>query len=239
MKILLLNLLFDLKMSKRIKIIYAEDEPALGQIVKESLETRDFEVILCPDGAIAFSEFQKSKPDVLVLDVMMPKRDGFSLAKEIRKENSTIPIIFLTAKSQVADVVKGFHAGGNDYLKKPFSMEELIVRIHALLGRIGKEISPKQYPIGKYLFDVNKQTLTLGSQIQNLTHRESVLLHELLLHKNQLLERTYILNKIWGNDDFFAARSMDVFVSKLRKKLQADASVEIINVRGFGYKLVG
>lgn len=225
-------------MNKRIKIIYAEDEPALGQIVKESLETRNFEVRLCPDGEAALLEFQKSKPDVLVLDVMMPKQDGFSLAKEIRKQNPTLPIIFLTAKSQVADVVEGFHAGGNDYLKKPFSMEELIVRIHALLGRIGKEISQKQYPVGKYTFDVNKQTLAHGNQTQTLTHRESELLHELLLQKNQLLERTYILNKIWGDDDFFAARSMDVFVSKLRKKLQADPSVEIINVRGFGYKLV-
>ncbi|MDP2059925.1 MAG: response regulator transcription factor [Flavobacteriaceae bacterium] len=225
-------------MNKRIKIIYAEDEPALGQIVKESLETRDFEVRLCTDGEAAFREFQTQKPDVLVLDVMMPKQDGFSLAKAIRKENTEIPIVFLTAKSQVADVVEGFHAGGNDYLKKPFSMEELIVRIHALLGRIGTSDARKQYAIGKYLFDVNKQTLTLGNQIQPLTHRESALLHELLIQKNQLLERAYILNKIWGDDDFFAARSMDVFVSKLRKKLQADATVEIINLRGFGYKLV-
>lgn len=225
-------------MNKRIKIIYAEDEPALGQIVKESLETRDFEVRLCTDGEAAFREFQAHKPDVLVLDVMMPKQDGFSLAKAIRKENTEIPIVFLTSKSQVADVVEGFHAGGNDYLKKPFSMEELIVRIHALLGRVGKSDTRKKHAIGKYLFDENKQTLTLGNQTQTLTHRESVLLLELLHQKNQLLERAYILNKIWGNDDFFAARSMDVFVSKLRKKLQADASVEIINVRGFGYKLV-
>jgi DNA-binding response OmpR family regulator len=225
-------------MSKRINIIYAEDEPALGQIVKESLETRNFTVRLCADGEEAFKAFEKHIPDVLVLDVMMPKQDGFSLAKAIRKVNPSIPIIFLTAKSQVSDVVEGFHAGGNDYLKKPFSMEELIIRVHALLGRIGKSDIQKQHAIGKYMFDVNKQTLTLGNQTQTLTHRETILLHELLLQKNQLLERAYILNKIWGDDDFFAARSMDVFVSKLRKKLRADASVEIINLRGFGYKLV-
>lgn len=226
-------------MKKRIDVIYAEDEPALGQIVKESLETRDFSVRLCPDGEVALREFQKSKPDVLVLDVMMPKQDGFSVAKEIRRQSPGLPIVFLTAKSQVADVVEGFQSGGNDYLKKPFSIEELIVRIKALLNRLdqGENTPPLQF--GRFTFDFTRQSLLIDNKPINLTHRESLLLQELALNKNRMVERTYILNKIWASDDFFAARSMDVFVTKLRKKLEADPTVQIINVRGYGYKLVG
>jgi len=226
-------------MPEKIKILLAEDEPSLGQIIKESLETRDFEVLLCKDGEVAYEVYKKEKPILLVLDVMMPKKDGFTLAKEIRTENPTIPIIFLTAKSQTSDVVEGFTIGGNDYLKKPFSMEELIVRIKSLLHRNNRETKGNQpIKIGNFIFDLKKQTLQHKESIQNLTHREANLLYYLIKNKNQVLERSFILKKLWGNDDFFNARSMDVFITKLRKKLKKDASIQIINVRGFGYKLI-
>lgn len=224
-------------MSKNIKILLAEDEPSLGQIIKESLETRNFEVLLCADGEIAYKTYKTEKPLLLVLDVMMPKKDGFTLAKEIRVEDPDIPIIFLTAKSQTEDVVEGFNLGGNDYLKKPFSMEELIVRINALLKR-NKENLTENISLGNYTFNLKKQTLLINDISQNLTHREANLLYYLLKNKNQVLERSFILKKLWGDDDFFNARSMDVFITKLRKKLKDDTSIQIINVRGFGYKLI-
>lgn len=220
-------------------ILLAEDEPALGQIIKESLETRDFEVLLCADGKKALDIYQNESPELLVLDVMMPKKDGFTLAKEIRAIDDTIPIIFLTAKSQTQDVVEGFSIGGNDYLKKPFSMEELIVRIKNLLNRKALQKTAEILTIGDYTFDFPKQTLQFNTDdVVQLTHRESHLLFHLVKNKNQVLDRSLILNKLWGNDDFFNARSMDVFISKLRKKLQKDSTIQIINVRGFGYKLV-
>ena len=187
-------------MNKKIKILLAEDEPSLGQIIKESLETRNFEVLLCEDGEIAYKTYKTENPLLLVLDVMMPKKDGFTLAKEIREENLDIPIIFLTAKSQTDDVVEGFNLGGNDYLKK--------------------------------------QTLQLNDTIETLTHREAQLLFYLIKNKNQVLERSFVLKKLWGDDDFFNARSMDVFITKLRKKLKNDTSIQIINIRGYGYKLI-
>jgi DNA-binding response OmpR family regulator len=223
-------------MSKPIKILLAEDEPSLGQILKESLETRNFEVLLCTNGEDAYKTYKNEQPQLLVLDVMMPKKDGFTLAKEIRVEDPEIPIIFLTAKSQTEDVVEGFHIGGNDYLKKPFSMEELIVRIHALLKRTFEQ-DTEEITVGKYLFNLKKQTLTVDNITENLTHREANLLYYLIKNKNQVLDRSFILNKLWGDDDFFNARSMDVFITKLRKKLKADSSIQIINIRGFGYKL--
>ena len=219
-------------------ILLAEDEPALGQIIKESLETRDFSVLLCDDGEKALKTYQNSAPELLVLDVMMPKKDGFTLAKEIRAIDDTIPIIFLTAKSQTQDVVEGFTIGGNDYLKKPFSMEELIVRINNLLQRSKVQKTSEILKIGAYTFDFPKQQLYYGEDSEQLTHRESHLLFHLIKNKNQVLDRSIILNKLWGNDDFFSARSMDVFITKLRKKLQKDEHIQIINIRGFGYKLV-
>lgn len=217
----------------------AEDEPALGQIVKESLETRGYEIIFCKDGAEALSAFREGDPDLLVLDVMMPKKDGFSLAREIRAKDRDIPIIFLTAKSQASDVVEGFTLGGNDYLKKPFSMEELIVRIENQLNRSRNGDMKDGGAIGLYTFDARNQTLQFKDEkAVPLTHRESQLLLELLNARNEVLERSNILNKLWGNDDFFNGRSMDVFISKLRKKLSSDPNVQIINVRGFGYKLI-
>jgi DNA-binding response OmpR family regulator len=225
-------------MAENITILLAEDEAALGQIIKESLETRDFNVILCEDGVQAMEKYQSESPDVLVLDVMMPKKDGFTLAKDIRAIDDTVPIIFLTAKSQTADVVEGFSIGGNDYLKKPFSMEELIVRIHNLLNRAKLQKQTEIIELGDFSFDFPRQLLKYkdNDDIQ-LTHREAHLLFHLIKNKNQVLDRSLILNKLWGNDDFFAARSMDVFISKLRKKLKADERIQIINVRGYGYKL--
>jgi len=225
---------------KRIRILLAEDEPALGQIIKESLETRDFEVILCENGEEAYQEYQRTKPQLMVLDVMMPKKDGFTLAKEIRMEDRSIPIIFLTAKSQTQDVVEGFSIGGNDYLKKPFSMEELIVRMNALLDRQALQRNSNIIELGSFVFNFPKQTLQFAGDSESimLTHREAHLLYHLLQHRNNVLDRSFILNKLWNNDDFFSARSMDVFISKLRKKLKKDPKIQILNVRGFGYKLI-
>jgi len=225
-------------MEKKISVLLAEDEAALGTIIKESLETRDFEVTLCENGEEAHQKYLNENPDILVLDVMMPKKDGFTLVKEIRANNEQVPVIFLTSKSRTEDVVEGFGIGGNDYLKKPFSMEELIVRIHALLDRKKKRESKEEIAIGKYTFSMPKQKLSIGGQQVQLTHREAQLLFHLSENRNAVTDRSLILNQLWGSDDFFNARSMDVFISKLRKKLSADSTVEILNVRGYGYKLV-
>ena len=225
-------------MTTKIKILLAEDEPALALIIKESLETRNFEVMHCINGEVAFDAFTKQKFDLLVLDVMMPKKDGFSMAKDVRKIDKIIPIIFLTAKSQTQDVVEGFNIGGNDYLKKPFSMEELIIRIHSLLGRINADKVEEKMLIGNYFFDFVKQTLHFNELIITLTHREAELLFLLIENKNEILDRSIVLKKIWGNDDFFNGRSLDVFITKLRKKLNLDPNIQIINVRGQGYKLI-
>ena len=225
-------------MADSIKLLLAEDEAALGQIIKESLETRNFEVILCDNGEKAFERYKSENPEILVLDVMMPKKDGFTLAKEIRAIDDTIPIIFLTAKSQTADVVEGFSIGGNDYLKKPFSMEELIVRVHNLVERTKAQKTAEILEFGLYTFDFPRQQLQYKSENSiQLTHREAHLLFHLLKNKNKVLDRSLILNKLWGTDDFLSARSMDVFITKLRKKLKNDENIQIINVRGYGYKL--
>lgn len=225
-------------MSSKIQLLLAEDEPSLAQIIKESLETRNFNVIVASNGVEALKIYETKKPEVLVLDVMMPKKDGFTVAKEIRKTNTEIPILFLTAKSQTKDVVEGFENGGNDYLKKPFSMEELIVRVYALLERFPVKQEKETYKIGKYLFNHKQQTLAIDKTSCQLTHRESELLLVLVQQKNKISERTFILKKLWGEDDFFNARSMDVFITKLRKKLKEDSTIQIVNVRGFGYKLI-
>lgn len=227
-------------MSDKIKIVLAEDEPSLAMIIKESLETRNFEVIAATDGEEALSAYLTEKPLLLVLDVMMPKKDGFTVAQEIRKHDKRIPIIFLTAKSQTQDVVDGFKHGGNDYLKKPFSMEELIVRIHALLERteIHNEDDDGLTHIGDFIFDYAKQSLTYNNETEVLTYREAEVLSHLYRNKNEMVTRSHILKEIWGDDDFFNGRSLDVFITKLRKKLDKDKDVQIINSRGYGYKLI-
>ena len=226
--------------NKEINVLFAEDENTLGLIVKESLETKNFKVHHCKDGEEAFDFYCKNKPDILVLDIMMPKKDGLTLANDIRKLDKNIPIIFLTAKSQVEDVIEGFNHGGNDYLKKPFSMEELIIRIEALLGRnLVSENKDTEYKIGSFSFDYNKQELTDPTgDMENLTHKEAILLKLLIENKNEILNKSIVLNKIWGKDDFFNGRSMDVFITRLRKKLASDPNIQIKNIRGRGYKLI-
>lgn len=227
-------------MPDKIKILLAEDEPSLALIIKESLETRNFEVLTAADGDEAYGIYISENPKLLVLDVMMPKKDGFTVAQEIRKKDKNIPIIFLTAKSQTQDVVDGFRHGGNDYLKKPFSMEELIVRIHALLERtIAIKVNNDDVmQIGNYVFDYAKQSLTYNGDNEALTYREAEVLSHLHKNKNEMVTRSHILKEIWGDDDFFNGRSLDVFITKLRKKLDKDKNVQIINSRGYGYKLI-
>jgi DNA-binding response OmpR family regulator len=226
-------------MNHKITLLLAEDEPSLGQIIKESLETRGFDILLCENGEKAFEVYKTKNPKLLILDIMMPKKDGFTLAKEIRLEDADIPIIFLTSKSQTQDVVEGFHIGGNDYLKKPFSMEELIVRINNLLQNTVLQKPHNIIKLGDYTFNFTNQTLQFkNNPSSTLTHREAHLLFHLVKNKNKVLERSLILNKLWGNDDYFSSRSMDVFITKIRKKLKEDQTIQILNVRGFGYKLI-
>lgn len=225
-------------MNTKIKVLLAEDEPNLGPIIKESLESRNFEVFLAENGMKAQELYHQNNPNILVLDVMMPIKDGFTLAKEIRQSDLQTPIIFLTAKSQTTDVLEGFSHGGNDYIKKPFSMEELIVRMESLISLDVAKKTSDLITIGGYTFTPTKQTLDFNTETIALTHRESELLFLLCQNKNQTTNRTHILNKLWGIDDFFNGRSMDVFITKLRKKLKKDENIQIVNVRGFGYKLI-
>lgn len=226
------------------KVLLIEDEWQLGQIVKDSLEMRGFEMLYAEDGKEGLRLFEEHRPDVVVLDIMMPQMDGFTVTAEIRRKDKTTPIIFLTAKSQTADVVKGFELGGNDYLKKPFSMDELIVRIKALLQRFNEQPAGSREPtaeviqIGQYEFNYNKQTLTRNSVTEFLSHREAEILRRLSQNLNQVMERKTVLLDLWGDDSFFNARSMDVFITKLRRYLKDDPRVQIVNIRGVGYKLI-
>ena len=223
------------------KIFYVEDELFLGKIVKESLESRGFEVIMESDGAKATAVFKKFEPDVCVLDVMLPNKDGFVIADEIRELNEEVPIIFLTAKIQTEDVVKGFSLGGNDYIRKPFSMEELIVRIqNALRNKIEgpKKISSDNVTMGKYNFHLNRQLLSDGKEDRKLSYRESELLKLLYENREKIIDRKDILNLLWGNDNFFNSRNLDVYITKLRSYLKEDPSLEIITIKGIGYRFV-
>ncbi len=224
-------------------ILLAEDELALAHIVRESLEGRNFKVILTADGNAAIQAYRNQKPDILILDIMMPEKDGFAVAKEIREHDTQTPIIFLTARSQAKDVVSGFELGANDYLKKPFSIEELIVRIQVQLnkGRLPEnrvEKIAEEFEIGEFTFIPKKNLLTRGVETKVLTSRESELLKLLCLKQQEVLEREQILKLLWGSDNFFNARSLDVFITKLRRYLSGDPAVQIINIRGVGYKLV-
>lgn len=222
----------------KIKILYVEDEPALGQIVKESLESREFIVHMVKDGRDAVNTFKREKSDICVLDIMLPFKDGFAIAKDIRLDNSLVPIIFVTAKNQTEDVIKGFVSGGNDYIRKPFSMEELIMRIHNLLKLTShKSINTAEtISIGKYEFIPVRYELRSDTFIKKLSHRESTLLQMLYENRNTKLLRRDILMKLWGDDSFFNSRNLDVYITKLRDYLKDDKSVQIITIKGIGYQ---
>lgn len=224
-----------------VKILYAEDELFLGKIVRESLESRGFDVFMEEDGANVTALFKKTKPDICVLDIMLPNKDGFTIADEIRRLDEDVPIIFLTAKTQTEDVVKGFSIGGNDYIRKPFSLEELIVRIQHLL-RHKQEPVPKiqggTVTMGSFSFQLNRQLLVSGKTERKLSFRESELLKLLYEHRDQIIDRRDILNLLWGNDSFFNSRNLDVYITKLRGYLKEDPSLEIITIKGVGYRFV-
>ncbi len=224
-----------------ISILFVEDEQGLGQVVKETLQTRGFDIYWATNGVEGWSLFHQCKPDVCVLDIMMPRKDGLSLVEDIRKVNQEVPIIFLTARTQTTDVIKGLEAGADDYMKKPFSMEELILRIHKLVRRHQRmplTVISASTTLGRFTFHYTRLELIHGEQVIQLSQREADLLQLLIEHKNSLLQRSTALLKIWGEDNFFNARSMDVFITKLRKYLSFDPDLQILNVRGKGYKLV-
>ncbi|MHA4843081.1 response regulator transcription factor [Flavitalea antarctica] len=226
----------------KIRVLYVEDELFLGKIVRESLETRNFDVIMETDGANVFDSFRQAKPDVCVLDVMLPNKDGFAIAEEIRSIDQAVPIIFLTAKTQTTDLVKGFSLGANDYIRKPFSMEELIVRIDNALkhrNNTHKEEPPQeQLRLGKYLFHLNRQVLVTGNDEKKLSFRESELLKLLYQNRERIIDRKDILNLLWGNDSFFNSRNLDVYITKLRSYLRMDESIEILTIKGVGYRFI-
>jgi DNA-binding response OmpR family regulator len=224
----------------KIRILLAEDDENLGLLLKEYLQAKGYETVLFTDGDHAYKGFVTDHFDLCLLDIMMPVKDGFTLAREIRELNSDIPIVFLTAKSMKEDVIEGFRTGADDYITKPFSMEELLFRIEAILRRTKGKTSDNQQElhIGKYIFDTNKQELRLGNKVQKLTTKESELLRLLYNHRNRILERNFALRTIWMDDNYFNARSMDVYITKLRKYLKDDPAVEIINIHGKGYRLI-
>lgn len=229
-------------MTSKTRILLAEDDPNLGTLLQEYLEAKDFETVLCADGDKAFKTFSKQQFDFVLLDVMMPVKDGFTVAKEIRTINKKIPIIFLTAKSMKEDTLKGFNLGADDYITKPFSMEELLVRVNAVLRRteaFQMAASEQEFfELGEFVFDHERQLLKYNEKEIKLTTKESELLHLLCLNKNGVLERNYALNAIWGDDNYFNGRSMDVYIAKLRKHLKPEPRIEIINIHGKGFKLL-
>jgi DNA-binding response OmpR family regulator len=227
------------------RILLAEDDPNLGQLLQEYLTVKGYQAELVRDGNEALDRFVKEPYDLCIFDVMMPKKDGFTLAKEVRMADADVPIIFLTAKSMKEDTLQGFRVGADDYLTKPFNMEELLARMKAVLRRSqvpgNGTPQPRQaevYTIGSYTFDADRQTLTNGVENFKLTGRESELLKLFAQHLNQPLSRSYALKAIWGDDSYFNARSMDVYITKLRKYLRHDSNIQIINLHGEGFKMM-
>jgi DNA-binding response OmpR family regulator len=223
------------------KILLVEDDENLGSLLCDYLNMKGYKTDLFPDGVKGFQSFMKNRYDICILDVMMPLKDGFTLASEIRVVNSEIPVIFLTAKSLKEDVIEGFRIGADDYIKKPFSMEELLARIEAILRRTRKSninIEDKLFSLGKFEFDPHKQILAYGDKVTRLTTKESELLKLLCLNMNKVLNREVALQAIWRNDSYFNARSMDVYITKLRKLLKDEPRLEILNIHGTGYKLI-
>ena len=227
-------------MEQKLHILLCEDEESLGMLVREYLEAKGYEADLFLDGESGYRAFMKRKYDMCLLDVMMPKMDGFSLAKEIRLVNTEIPIIFLTAKNLKEDILEGFKIGADDYLTKPFSMDELVYRMEAILRRVkSKDMkNVTRFQLGQFIFDTQRQVLILGEEQTKLTTKESELLTLLCVHVNDVLERDLALKTIWMDDNYFNARSMDVYITKLRKLLKSDPEIEINNVHGRGYRLI-
>jgi DNA-binding response OmpR family regulator len=224
---------------KKTKVLYVEDEIFLAKIVSETLEGRGFEVVLESDGGKALKQFLEYQPDVCLLDIMLPNKDGFAIADEIRDKDTQVPIIFLSAKSQTSDVITGFKLGANDYIRKPFSIEELIVRIENVL-RIKQEpvVEQDQVNIGAYTFHLTRQQLTHPEEQRKLSYRESELLRLLYLNRDKIVERSEILTLLWGSDSFFNSRNLDVYITKLRSYLRLDKNIEIITIKGIGYRFV-
>lgn len=225
-------------MDKPISVLIAEDDLQLGFLIKENLEEEGFEVINCPDGETAWEFFQKKQPNICLLDVNMPVRDGYSLAKKIRQKNDVVPIIFLTAKALEDDKLKGFETGADDYITKPFSMKELLLRMNVFLRRNKMLLSEKstEIKIGNMTFLPDEMKLINGNENTSLTQRESELLRFFCSHPNKALKREDILTHVWGKNDYFLGRSMDVFVTKLRKHLKEEASVNIETVHNVGFR---
>ena len=225
---------------EKVKILLCEDDENLGMLLREYLQAKGFDVNLMPDGEAGYQSFVNERYDLCILDVMMPKKDGFTLAQDIRKINGIIPIVFLTAKSLKEDVLEGFKIGADDYITKPFSMEEMLFRIEAIMRRVSgkKNKNGNEYRLGKMVFDTQKQLLISDQRTVKLTTKESELLTLLVQNVNNILERNYALKTIWVEDNYFNARSMDVYITKLRKHLKDDPDVEIINIHGKGYKLI-
>jgi DNA-binding response OmpR family regulator len=224
------------------KVLYVEDEPFLARIVSDGLKSSGYTVTLVTDGSMAMEEYRVTQPDICVLDIMLPSKDGYEIANELRATNSHLPIIFLSAKALTEDIVKGFKSGGNDYLKKPFSMDELLVRMEALLKR---SPSPKEkagnetiYHFGNCVLDTVHQKLKTSAGEFALSFKEMALLEMMLLHKNTVLERQHVLLKIWGEDSYYNTRSMDVFMTHLRKLLKDEPGIQIMNIRSIGYKFI-
>lgn len=227
-------------MSDKIKILLAEDDDNLGLLLNSFIKAKGFEVDLARNGKEALEKFNRGNYQFLILDVMMPELDGFSVAREVRNIDKKVPILFLTAKTMKEDKLEGFSIGADDYLTKPFSMEELVARIEAILKRSEVNNSPLQteYQVGKFLFDPEKRTIALEGKEERLTTKENHLLKLLTKNKNEVLDRQAALRAIWGDDNYFNGRSMDVYIAKLRKILRQDESIEIMNVHGRGFKLI-
>jgi DNA-binding response OmpR family regulator len=224
---------------KKTRVLYVEDEIFLAKIVSETLQGRGYEVMLESDGAKAFDQFLATKPDVCILDIMLPHKDGFVIADEIREKDSTVPIIFLSAKSQTADVINGFKMGANDYIRKPFSIEELIIRIENVLKLKTQPAGEQdEVTIGQYLFNSKRQTLNHPNESRKISYRESELLRLLYENRDNIVERSEILNLLWGSDSFFNSRNLDVYITKLRSYLKLDPAIEIITIKGVGYRFV-
>ena len=222
-------------------VLLVEDDPNLGYVLQEYLQMKHYTVTLCEDGEAGWKEFLRGAYDLCVLDVMMPKKDGFTLAKDIREKDAIVPIIFLTAKGMKEDKIEGVRAGADDYVTKPFSAEELLCRIEAVLRRTKPNMirngAKKKFVIGKFTFDYPQRLLSDGKDKQFLTGKEADLLRMLCENLNEVMRRDIALKQIWGDDSYFNGRSMDVFITKLRKYMKSDPIVEIVNVHGTGYKL--